>query len=191
MCCPDSGTKQTQAKSQGLTDRPSPCRRPLPILISQKTDPYTLGVTRIIRRGAQCLPEQPLAPADNCAFKSKANHEELAFATASPASKGPAVSLQHWPASPLRSKSSVPPPNTFASGIKEPSSYSGSAQFVGLPSFTQKTVTLSLWASPWARLLTLAFRRLAFPSTTGVGTHGFSCRQARKRSTKIPLDRKL
>src|ERR1700730_13443289 len=55
----------------------------------------TLGVTRIVRRGAQCrVSEEPLAPADNCLFKSKANHEELAFATASPASKGPAVFLQ-------------------------------------------------------------------------------------------------
>jgi hypothetical protein len=31
-------------------------------------------------------------------------------------------------------------------GIKEPSSYSASAQFVGLPSSTPKTVTMSLWA---------------------------------------------
>jgi hypothetical protein len=50
---------------------------------------------------------------------------------------------------------------------------------------------MSLWASPWARSLTLTFQRLAFPSTTAVGTHGFSCRQARKCLTKIPLDHKL
>jgi hypothetical protein len=112
----------------------------------------------------------------------------VAFATASPASKGPAVSSQHWPASLLLSKSSVPPPNTSVSGIREPSSDSGSAQFVVLPSSTQKTVTMSLWASPWASSLTLAFQRLAFPSTTAVGTRGFSYRQARERSTKIPLD---
>jgi hypothetical protein len=136
------------------------------------------------------LPEQPLAPADNCVFKSKANHEELAFATASPASKGPAVSSQHWPASPLRSKSSAPPRNTSVSGIKEPSSYSGSAQSVGLPSSTPKKVTMSLWASPWVRLLTRTFRHLKFPSTTAVGTRGFSCRQARESSTRIPLDQK-
>ena len=37
----------------------------------------------------------------------------------------------------------------------------------------------------------LIFQRLDFPSTTAVGTHGFSCHQARKRSTKIPLDHKL
>jgi hypothetical protein len=148
-------------------------------------------VTRIIPRGAQCPSEQPLVPADNCAFKSKANHMALAFATASPASKGPAVSSQHWPASRLRSKSSVPPPNTFVSGIKEPSSYSGSAQFAGLPSSTPKTGTMSLWASPWVRLLTLTFQRPEFPSTTAVGTRGSICRQARKRSTKIPLDHKL
>jgi hypothetical protein len=50
--------------------------------------------TRKIGRGAQCLPEQPLVPADNCVFKSKASHEVLAFATASPASEEPAVSSQ-------------------------------------------------------------------------------------------------
>ena len=88
--------------------------------------------------------EQPLAPADNCAFKSKANHEESAFATASPASKGPAVSSRRWPASPLRSKSSAPPPNTFASGIKEPVQIPV-CPVVGLPSSTPKTVTRSLW----------------------------------------------
>lgn len=42
----------------------------------------------------------------------------------------------------------------------------------------------------WVRLLTLTFQRLGFPSTTAAGTHGFSCRQASKRSTKIPLDHK-
>ena len=40
----------------------------------------------------------------------------------------------------------APPPSTFESGIKEPSLYSGSAQFVGLRSSTPKTVTMSLWA---------------------------------------------
>src|SRR4030088_3066263 len=147
---------------------------------------------RIVRRGAQCrLPEQPLAPADNCVFKSKANHEELAFATALPASKGPAVYSQHWPASPLRSKFSVPPRNTSVSGIKEPSSYSGSAQSVGLPSSTPKKVTMSLWASQWVHLLTRTFQHLKFPSTKAVGTRGFSCRKARKPSTRIPRDQKL
>jgi hypothetical protein len=150
-----------------------------------------LGVTRINRRGAQCLPEQPLALADNCAFKSKANYEELAFATASPASKGQAVSSRHWPASPLRSKSSVSPPSTFESGIKEPSSYSGSAQFVELPSSTLKKVTTIPWVSQLVPSLTQPSQRLKFRSMTAAGTRGFSCRQARSRSTKIPLDQKL
>jgi hypothetical protein len=106
----------------------------------------SLGVTRITRRGAQCLLERPLALAGNCVFKSKANRVELAFATASRASKGPAVFSQHWQASLLRSKSSVLPPNTSASGIKEQGSHSGFAQSVGRPSSTPKMVTMSLWA---------------------------------------------
>jgi hypothetical protein len=40
-------------------------------------------------------------------------------------------------------------------------------------------------------LLTLTFRRLDFPSTTAAGTRGFGYRQARKRSTKIPLDQRF
>lgn len=147
-----------------------------------------LGLTRIIRRGAQCLPEQPLALADSCVFKSKVNHKEWASATASPASKGPAVSLQHWRASLLRSKSLVPPPSTFAPAIKEPGSDFAFARFVGLLSSIPKKVTMSLWASPWARSLTLTFQRLKFLSMTAAGTRGFSYHQARRRSTKIPLD---
>ena len=134
---------------------------------------------------------QPLAPADNCAFKSKANRGELAFATASPVSKGPAASSRPWQASLLRSKFSVPPLNTSVSGIKGPGSRSGFAQFAGLPSSTPKTVTTSLWASQWARLLTLTFRRLSSPYTSAAGIRGSSCRQARKRSTRIPLEYKL
>jgi hypothetical protein len=133
-----------------------------------------LGVTRIIRRGAWCLPEQPLVPAGNCAFKSKANREGLPFATASLASKELAVSSQHWPASLLRSKSPVLLRNTCGWEIREPSSYSGSARFVGLQSSTPKTATMSQWLSPWVRLLILSFQRLAFPFTTAVGTAGFS-----------------
>jgi hypothetical protein len=61
MFCPRSGTEQAQPKTQGLEDRPSLCRRPLPILISRKIDPYTQYVSEqdggdhfprgIIRRG--------------------------------------------------------------------------------------------------------------------------------------------
>ena len=47
-------------------------------------------VTRLIRRGAQCRPEQRLVPVANYAFKSKANHGASVCVTASPASKGPA-----------------------------------------------------------------------------------------------------
>src|SRR4030095_1033023 len=82
------------------------------------------------------------------------------------------VSSQRWRASLPRLKSPVPPPNTCASEIKEPSSYSGSVRFVGLPSSIPKTATMSQWLSPWVRLLTLTFQRLTFPSTTAAGTLG-------------------
>ena len=91
-----------------------------------------------------CPSEPPLVSADNYASTSMANHGELASVIASPASKGPAVSLRPWPASPLRSKSSAPPPSTFVSGITERSFYSDFAQSVGVPSSTPKTVTMKL-----------------------------------------------
>ena len=46
-------------------------------------------------------------------------------------------------------------------------------------------------ASPWVRFRTLTFRRLEYPSTTAAGIPGFSCRRARQRLTKIPLDQNL
>jgi hypothetical protein len=101
------------------------------------------------------------------------------------------VSLRHWPASLLRSKSSAPPPSTFESGIKEPSSYSGSAQFVELPSSTPKKVTTIPWVSQLVPSLKQPSQRLKFRSMTAAGTRGFSCRQARRRSIKIPVDQKL
>jgi hypothetical protein len=148
----------------------------------------TSGVTRIIRRGALCLPEQPHAPADSCVSKSKASRVALASDTASLASKGPAVASRRWPVSLPRSKSSVLPPDTSASGTKEPGSRSGSAHLVERSSFTPKTAPMGLRTSPWGPLPTLTFRRLDVRSTKAAGTRGFSCHQARQHSTKIPLD---
>jgi hypothetical protein len=72
--------------------------------------------------------------------------------------------------------------------IKEQGSHSGFARFVGRPFSTPKPGTMSLWALRWARLPTLTFRRRDFPFMRAAGIHGFSCHQARKHSTKIPLD---
>jgi len=40
MFRPGSGTKPAQPRTQGLNDRPSPCRRPLPILVFTKAGLY-------------------------------------------------------------------------------------------------------------------------------------------------------
>ena len=68
-------------------------------------------------------------------------------------------------------------------------SSSGSARCVGLPSSTPKTDTMSRWASPWVRLPIHTFRRRKSPSMIPAGIRGFSCRPARDRSTRTPLDR--
>jgi hypothetical protein len=101
------------------------------------------------------------------------------------------VSSQYWLASLLRSKSSAPPSSTFAPAIKEPGSDFAFARFAGLLSSIPKKVTTILWASQLGRLPTLPSQRLKFPSMIAAGTRGFSCRQARERSTKIPPDYKL
>jgi hypothetical protein len=62
------------------------------------------------------------------------------------------------------------------------------ARFVGLLSSIPKKVTTILWVSQLVRLLTPPSQRLKFPSMTAVGIRGFSYHQARRRSTKIPLE---
>jgi hypothetical protein len=140
-----------------------------------------------IPRGAECVLEQPLVPADSCVLKFRVNHSESAFATASPVSVGRAASLQRWPASPHPIRSSAPQPSTFASVTKEPSSSSGSALSAGQPCSTRKKVTNNRpWGSPWAPSPTQAFLHLKIRSMTVAGIPGFNYRQGQPRTTRTP-----
>jgi hypothetical protein len=140
-----------------------------------------------IPRGAECVLEQPLVPADSCVLKFRVNHSESAFATASPVSVGRAVSLQRWPASPRPTRSLAPQLNTSALATKEPSSSSGSALSAGQPCSTPKKVTNNrLWVSPWAPSPTQVFLHLKIQSMTVADILGFNYRQGQTRTTRTP-----
>jgi len=94
----------------------------------------SLGVTKIIRRGAQCLPEQPLAPA---ARSIEVQGEPLGVGVCH-ARRELAAFLPHWPASPSPTSSSAMPLSTSESEIRAPSSGSGSVQSVEQASSTLK-----------------------------------------------------
>jgi len=144
--------------------------------------------TAMMQRGAKC-PEQHRAAAASCAFKSRANRAAWAFATAWPASEGPAASSQRLPASPHRSRCPAKPPNTCARATAEPGTDSGSARFAARPSSTPKKAGMIVQVLPLAHSPMSAFRRRRFRSTTAAGIRGCSCLRARSHSRRIRIDR--
>lgn len=116
-----------------------------------------------------------------------ANPSASAFATASPASVGPAAFSRRWPASPLPIRLSAPQPSTCGSATKEPGSSSDSALCAGQRYSTPKRVANNrLRVSPWVPSPTQAFRHLETRSMTAADILGCSYRQGQGRMTRTP-----